>query len=56
MFVAFMPLHILLCDEMLLYFVNRSRSMFELIFNSIEFVNSKENWKIIKGFLFLFKA
>jgi hypothetical protein len=35
-------LHILLCDEVLLYFANRSCSMFERILNSIEFVNSKE--------------
>jgi hypothetical protein len=42
MFVAFMALHILLCDEVLLYFVNRSHVMFKLILNSIEFANSKE--------------
>jgi hypothetical protein len=42
MFVAFMSLHILLCDEVLLYFVNRSHSIFKLILNLTEFVNSKE--------------
>jgi hypothetical protein len=42
MFVAIMSLHILLCDEVLLYFLNRSHSMFKLNLNSIEFVNSRE--------------
>jgi hypothetical protein len=38
-----MPLHILLCDEVILYFyfANRNRSKFKFEFNSNEFVNYK---------------
>jgi hypothetical protein len=39
MFVAFMPLDILLCDEVLSYFISRVEShlKFKLVLNSIEF-------------------
>jgi hypothetical protein len=38
-----MPLHILLCDEVILYFyfANRNRSKFKFELNSNEFVNYK---------------
>jgi hypothetical protein len=48
MFVALMPLHILLCDEVLLYFISRveSRSKFKLVLNSNEFEIREKGLKI----------
>jgi hypothetical protein len=33
MFITFMSLHILLCDEVFLYFMNRDRSKFKFYLN-----------------------
>jgi hypothetical protein len=48
MFVAFMPLHSLLCDEVLLYFISRVEShlMFKLVLNSNEFAIAEKGLKI----------
>jgi hypothetical protein len=43
MLIAFMPLHILLCDEVFLYFMNRDRSKFKFD------LNLNRVWKSIKG-------
>jgi hypothetical protein len=48
MFVVFIPSHILLCDEVLPYFISHveSRSKFILVLNSNEFIISKKGLKI----------
>jgi hypothetical protein len=48
MFVAFMTLHILLCDEMLSYFIScvESCSKFKLVLNSNEFAIRVKGLKI----------
>jgi hypothetical protein len=52
MFIAFMPLYILLCDEVLLYFILWIKVVQNLNLNHISFVNPKKIWKLKKGFLF----
>jgi hypothetical protein len=52
MLVAFMPLHSLLCDEVLLYFISRVEShlKFKLVLNSNEFAIAEKGLKIKREF------
>jgi hypothetical protein len=54
MFIVFMSLHILLCDEVLPYFISRveSRSKFKLVLNSNEFAIRKKGLKTNREFLY----
>jgi hypothetical protein len=55
MFIAFMPLHILLCDEVLLYFILRIGIIQNLNLNLIQTnLYSIKVWKLERNFFSLF--